>query len=108
VIIEGLCEVGRLKEAKRFWVDIVWPSKIHDDYVYAAILRGLCRSRKLDAACAFSYELVDSGIGPGIVNYNILVDAACKLGLRKEAYQIGGETRKNDLKPDAMNWEDFR
>nr|UPT49535.1 pentatricopeptide repeat protein AaPPR783 [Agave angustifolia] len=107
VMIEGLCEVGRLKEAKRFWDDIVWPSKIHDDYVYAAILRGLCHSGKLDAACGFLYESVDCGIGPGIVNYNVLVDAARKRRLKKEAYQIVGQMRKNGLKPDAVTWRIF-
>ncbi|ONK77568.1 uncharacterized protein A4U43_C02F7960 [Asparagus officinalis] len=103
-IIEGLCEVGQLEEAKGFWDDVIWPSKIHDDYVYAAILRGLCRLEKFEAACDFLYELVDCGICPGIVNYNILIDAACMVGLKKEAYQLLGEMRKNGLKPDAVTW----
>lgn len=40
-LLDVLCEVGQLDEVKRFCDDIIWLSKIHDDYVYAAILRGL-------------------------------------------------------------------
>ncbi|CAL9066300.1 pentatricopeptide repeat-containing protein At3g18020-like [Musa acuminata AAA Group] len=104
VVVEGLCSVGRLAEAKRIWDDIIWPSQIHDHYVYGAILRGLCCSGKLAQACDFLYELVDCGVDPGIVNYNIVIDCACRMGLKKEAYQIVGEMRKNGVRPDAVTW----
>lgn len=73
-------------------------------FVYAALIKGLCRSGKLNEACHFLYELVDSGVTPNIFNYNILIDSACKLGLRREAYQIIGEMRRNGLAPDAVIW----
>ncbi|KAG0490716.1 hypothetical protein HPP92_007579 [Vanilla planifolia] len=57
---------------------------MHNDHVYAAIMRGLCRS--------------------GLINYNILIDGSCKQGLKRKAYQIVGEMRKNGLKPDAVTW----
>ncbi|PKU64353.1 pentatricopeptide repeat-containing protein At3g18020 isoform X1 [Dendrobium catenatum] len=104
IIIEGLCEAGQFDQAKKFWDEIVWPSNIHDDYVYAAIMRGLCSLGKLDVACDFLYELVDCGVSPGIVNYNILIDSACKQGMKKQAYQIVGEMRKNGLKLDSVSW----
>ncbi|KAI3976998.1 hypothetical protein MKX01_008856 [Papaver californicum] len=93
IMIEGLCRLYRIDEAKRFWDDVVWPSKIHDDFVYAEILKGLCGSGKFNEACDFLYELVDCGVSPNIVNYNILIDKACKLGLRTQAYQILGVRR---------------
>ncbi|RVW52095.1 Pentatricopeptide repeat-containing protein [Vitis vinifera] len=91
-------------EAKRFWDDVIWPSKVHDNFVYAAILKGLCRSGKLNEACDFLYELVDCGVTLNVVNYNILIDHACKLGSKREAYTIVQEMKKNGLTPDAVTW----
>ncbi|CAA6669477.1 unnamed protein product [Spirodela intermedia] len=91
-------------EAKTFWEDVVWPSSIHDDFVYATVLRGLCNLGRLDEACDFLYELIDCGISPGIVNYNILIDGACKMSLKREAYQVVAEMRKNGLIPDSVTW----
>ncbi|XVF09475.1 hypothetical protein REPUB_Repub07fG0096500 [Reevesia pubescens] len=101
IVIDGLCQSGQIEEAKKFWDDVVWPSQIHDDFVYAAILKGLCHAGNFNQACHFLYELVDSGAAPNIVSYNIVID---KLGLKKEAYQIVGEMRKNGLEPDAVTW----
>ncbi|KAL3512180.1 hypothetical protein ACH5RR_024897 [Cinchona calisaya] len=104
IIIQGFCECERIEDAKRFWDDVVWPSKVHDNYVYSAILKGLCQSGKLDEACDFLYELVDCGVTLNHVNYNILIDCASKLRLKKEAYQIIGEMKKNGLAPDSVTW----
>ncbi|KAF7148810.1 hypothetical protein RHSIM_Rhsim03G0043000 [Rhododendron simsii] len=123
----GMLNVGRIREAldllykvmpekgvrpgliMQFFVDYLnYSEKVkqwsHDDFVYAAILKGLCRSGKFNEACNFLYELVDCGVSPNIVNYNILIDIACKSGLKAEAYQIVGEMRKNGLTPDAVTW----
>jgi pentatricopeptide repeat protein len=87
VVIKGLCSARLLEKAKEFWDStVVWPSGIHDDYVYSAIFRGLCKQRKLEQACDFLYELVDCGVAPSAVCYNILIDAACKQGPNKLAY----------------------
>ncbi|PKA64310.1 Pentatricopeptide repeat-containing protein [Apostasia shenzhenica] len=104
IIIEGLLRAGCIELAQKFWDEHIWPSNIHDDYVYAAILTGLCRLGKLDVACDFLYEMVDSEVYPGIVCYNILIDCASRNGLKKQAYQIVGEMRKNGLKPDSITW----
>ncbi|XP_068658103.1 pentatricopeptide repeat-containing protein At3g18020 [Aristolochia californica] len=104
-IIDGLSETYRFNEAKRFWEDVIWPSGIHDDFVYAAITRGLCNAGKLSEARDFLYELVDCGIHPKIVSYNILIDKACNMGLKREAYQILKEMKENaGLEPDAVTW----
>lgn len=88
IMIDGLCKCNRVEEAKVLWDDIIWPSGVHDNFVYSAIIKGLCSMLKFDEACDFLYELVDCGVRPNIVNYNILIEGACKLGLKKEAYQI--------------------
>ncbi|KAF3323905.1 pentatricopeptide repeat-containing protein [Carex littledalei] len=103
-IIKGLFESDRAEEAKRFWDDIIWPSEKHDEFVYAAMLRGFCRGEKFDQACDFLYKLVDNGVQPGVVNYNILIDYACKKGLKRKAYFILNQMRKNGLEPDAVTW----
>ncbi|CAN6226551.1 unnamed protein product [Urochloa humidicola] len=103
-VIKGLCDAGQLDKAKEFWDNVVWPSGIHDDYVYSAIFRGLCNQSKLEQACDFLYELVDCGVSPSIVCYNILIDAACKQGLKKLAYQLVKEMKRNGLALDAVTW----
>ena len=41
-LIEGLCKANRIEEALKFWDDVICPSNYHDNYVYAALLKGLC------------------------------------------------------------------
>ncbi|KMZ67219.1 putative Pentatricopeptide repeat-containing protein [Zostera marina] len=95
---------GGIFEAKKFWEEVVWPSKVHDDFVYSAIFRGLCNSGKVSEGCDFLYELVDCGVSPGIVNYNILLAGICRSELKKDAYQLMSEMRKNGISPDSVTW----
>ncbi|CAK9148040.1 unnamed protein product [Ilex paraguariensis] len=37
VIIDGLCESDQIPEAKRLWDEVIWTSKVHDNFVYAAM-----------------------------------------------------------------------
>ncbi|KAL8226396.1 hypothetical protein R6Q57_016228 [Mikania cordata] len=104
IMIDGLCQCDLVDEAKVLWDDVIWPSKVHDNFVYSAIVKGFCCSGKFNEACDFVYELVDCGVRLNVVNYNILIEGACKLGLKKDAYQIVGEMRKNGLAPDAVTW----
>ncbi|KAJ3706139.1 hypothetical protein LUZ61_009844 [Rhynchospora tenuis] len=101
---KGLFEADRIEEAKRFWDDVVWPSKKHDEFVYSAFLRGFCQAEKFDQACDFLYKLVDNRVNPGVVNYNILIDYACKKGLKRNAYFMLNQMRTNGLEPDAVTW----
>ncbi|KAJ1701737.1 hypothetical protein LUZ63_001516 [Rhynchospora breviuscula] len=103
-IIKGLFEADRIEKAKRFWDDVIWPSKRHDEFVYSAFLRGFCQAEKFDQACDFLYKLVDKGVNPGVVNYNILIDYACKKGLKRNAYFILNQMKTNGLEPDAVTW----
>lgn len=83
VVIDGLFQAKRVDDVKRFWDEIIWFFKVYDNFVYVFILKGLFRFDRLDEVCNFLYELVDCGIFFNIVNYNILIDSFCKLGLRK-------------------------
>ncbi|KAK4387818.1 Pentatricopeptide repeat-containing protein [Sesamum angolense] len=103
-VIEGLCESKCIDDAKKFWNNVVWPTGVHDNFVYAALLKGLCHLDKFNEACNLLYELADCGVTLNSVNYNIVLDYACKLGLKREAYQIVGEMRKNGVEPDAVTW----
>lgn len=99
IIIDGLCLTDQVDTAKRFWDDVIWPSGRHD-----AFLKGLCRFGSLSDACHFLYELADSGAVPNVVCYNIVIDECSRSGLRREAYQIIEEMRKNGQAPDAVTW----
>ncbi|XP_057803115.1 pentatricopeptide repeat-containing protein At3g18020 [Salvia miltiorrhiza] len=104
IIIEGLCELCWIDEAIKFWSKVVWPCGVHDNFVYAALLKGLCGAGRFSEACHLLYELADCGVAVNNVNYNIVIDCGCKLGLKKEAYQIVGEMRKNGMRPDPVTW----
>ena len=104
IIIDGLCKANWIEEALKFWDDVIWPSKYHDNYVYAALLKGLCCLCKFNEACHFLYELFDPRVSPNIFYYNILIDSPCKLGLMKKAYQVVGEMRRNGLAPEPVTW----
>jgi pentatricopeptide repeat protein len=90
--------------AKKFWDDVIWPSGRHDAFVYAAFLKGLCQSGYLSDACHFLYDLADSGAIPNVVCYNTVIAECSRSGLKREAYQILEEMRKNGQAPDAVTW----
>jgi hypothetical protein len=52
--------------------------------------------RNLTKHVDFINKLIDNGIRPGIVNYNILINYACKMGLK--------QMRRNGLKSNAVTW----
>ncbi|GAU17155.1 hypothetical protein TSUD_177850 [Trifolium subterraneum] len=54
---------------------VIWPSGIHDNFVYAAVLKGICGSGKFNEACHFL-----------------------------EAYQIVREMNRNGVIPDCVTW----
>ncbi|KAG5398394.1 hypothetical protein IGI04_020208 [Brassica rapa subsp. trilocularis] len=102
--VDAMCVFDQMAKAgvdtaKRFWDDVIWPSGRHD-----AFLKGLCRFGSLSDACHFLYELADSGAVPNVVCHNIVIDECSRSGLRREAYQIIEEMRKNGQAPDAVTW----
>ncbi|QHO52997.1 Pentatricopeptide repeat-containing protein [Arachis hypogaea] len=78
VVVDGLCESNQIDEAKNFWHNVIWPSGIHDNFVYAAILKGFCRTNNFNEACHFC--------------------------LKREAYHIVREIKRNKLTPDCVTW----
>ncbi|KAK6929867.1 Pentatricopeptide repeat [Dillenia turbinata] len=48
IITGGLFESGQIDEAKKFWENIIWPSNLHDNYVYAVIVKRVLPCRPLE------------------------------------------------------------
>ncbi|KAG9458748.1 hypothetical protein H6P81_003256 [Aristolochia fimbriata] len=109
IFLGALCFMNNPTELLNLLVSMLQngcrPDIVTLNTVICAITRGLCNAGKLSEARDFLYELVDCGIRPKIVSYNILIDKASSMGLKREAYQIMKEMKDNaGLEPDAVTW----
>lgn len=95
---DELCSSGKL------WDEVGGPSGVHDNYVYAALFKGICKFSDWNEAYHLLYNLVDCGVLPNVVCYNIVIVKAYRLGLKKEAYQILEEMKNNGVVHDSVMW----
>ncbi|XP_052113738.1 pentatricopeptide repeat-containing protein At3g18020-like [Arachis duranensis] len=131
-VINGFCKVGRIDEALTVLQDMLSGKFSAPNVVtFTTIISGLLDTARVDEAvellhkvmpengvrpsvatrtnnfneaCHFLYELVDSGVSPNIFSYNIVINCACNLGLKREAYHIVREMKRNKLTPDCVTW----
>ncbi|KAH0927018.1 hypothetical protein HID58_019274 [Brassica napus] len=94
---------------------------------YNAVMRGLFKLRKGDEAMRVFDQMAKAGVSTDNTTYAIIIDGLCATGqvdtakrfwddviwpsgrhdasgLRREAYQIIEEMRKNGQAPDAVTW----
>ncbi|KAJ0715718.1 putative tetratricopeptide-like helical domain superfamily [Helianthus annuus] len=51
-----------------------------DEWSYAEVISGFCKTGDLDGAMTFFHEMVDQGLKPNKVHLTTLIDGHCKKG----------------------------
>ncbi|RLM85365.1 pentatricopeptide repeat-containing protein [Panicum miliaceum] len=98
-VLKGLFGLGQVDTAMQVLEEMNANNVAADSVTHTVVIKGLCDAGQLEK----TKEFWDNVIWPSVC-YNILIDAACKQGLKKLAYQLVKEMKINGLAPDAVTW----
>lgn len=87
-MLNGLCKLGRFREAVGIWQKMVQNGCQPDKFSYATLIHGLCEQGSIEGAYRIYVAMVESGVEADLVTHNSLLDGFCKLGRLDDARKI--------------------
>ncbi|KAL1546850.1 pentatricopeptide repeat-containing protein, mitochondrial-like protein [Salvia divinorum] len=112
-LLDTLCKYGYVKVA----VEVFNKEKYRveaDEKLYTVLIYGWCKVGRIDMAERFLGEMLDRGIEPNVVTYNVLLNGICRRAslhpegrferVIREAESVLGEMRGKGLEPDVTSY----
>lgn len=112
-LLDTLCKYGYVRQA----VEVFNKRRngfVVDVKIYTALMCGWCKIGRVETAKKFLNEMVERGIEPNVVTYNVLLNGVCrKASLHPEerfektirnAEKMFDEMRERGIKPDATSF----
>lgn len=112
-LLDTLCKYGYVKVA----VEVFNKEKYRvdaDAKLYTVLIYGWCKVGKIDMAKRFLGEMMQRGIEPNVVTYNVLLNGICRRAslhpegrferVIREAETLLGEMRERGLEPDVTSY----
>ncbi|XP_073099929.1 pentatricopeptide repeat-containing protein At1g79540 [Elaeis guineensis] len=116
-LINGLCKAGRLEEAHILFYKMEMgrnPSlflrlsqgahQVRDSNSLHRLVEELCQSGLVLKAYKLLRDIIDSGVVPDVITYNILINGLCKVGNTDGALKLFKEIYFKGLSPDAVTY----
>ncbi|KAL9678994.1 hypothetical protein QQ045_016846 [Rhodiola kirilowii] len=104
IILNGWCVLGSLKEAKRFWNDIIMSRCRPDKFTYGIFINSLSKAGKLSSAVKLFRAMWEKGCDPDVAICNCIIDALCFKKRIPEALEIFKEMNERDCLPDVVTY----
>ncbi|KAH7665603.1 Tetratricopeptide-like helical domain-containing protein [Dioscorea alata] len=104
IILNGRCVLGSLREAKRFWNDIISSRCKPDLFTYGIFINSLSKAGKLGTAVKLFTAMWKKGCQPDVTICNCIIDALCFKKRIPEALEIFGETNERGCLPDVATY----
>ncbi|CAA6669511.1 unnamed protein product [Spirodela intermedia] len=104
IILNGWCVLGSLREAKRFWNDIVTSDCKPDLYTYGIFINSLAKAGKLGTAVKLFTAMWARGCSPDVAICNCIIDALCFKKRIPEALEVFREMDGRGCLPDAATY----
>ncbi|KAL5715428.1 hypothetical protein ACHQM5_017248 [Ranunculus cassubicifolius] len=99
IILNGWCVLGSLREAKRFWKDILSSKCRPDRFTYGIFINCLCKNGKVGTAKKLFRTMWKRGCTPDVAICNCVIDALCFKKRVPEALEIFEEMKKEEKCP---------
>lgn len=112
-LLDTLCKYGYVKVA----VEVFNKEKYRveaDAKLYTVLIYGWCKVGKIDMGKRFLGEMLERGIGPNVVTYNVLLNGICRRAslhpegrferVIREAEHVVEEMRGQGLEPDVTSY----
>lgn len=104
IILNGWCVLGSLRDAKRFWKDILASNCKPDKFTYGIFINSLSKSGKISTAKKLLLTMWEKGCVPDAAICNCVMDGLCFKKRVPEALQIFGEMSLKGCTPNASTY----
>ncbi|RWR86424.1 putative pentatricopeptide repeat-containing protein [Cinnamomum micranthum f. kanehirae] len=104
IILNGWCVLGNLREAKRFWNDIITSRCKPDLYTYGTFINSLTKAGKLSRAVDLFSAMWKKGCAPDVAICNCIIDALCFKKRIPDALTIFSEMNERGCLPDVATY----
>ncbi|XP_074357525.1 putative pentatricopeptide repeat-containing protein At3g15200 isoform X2 [Apium graveolens] len=104
IVLNGWCVLGSLREAKRFWNDIVTSKCKPDKFTYGIFINSLSKAGKLSTAVKLFRAMWEKGCDPDVAICNCIIDGLCFKKRIPEAIEIFKEMNDRDCFPDVATY----
>ncbi|KAF9611554.1 hypothetical protein IFM89_033558 [Coptis chinensis] len=94
IILNGWCVRGNLREAKRFWKDILDSACKPDMFTYGIFINSLTKSGKVSTATKLFRSMSENGCAPDVVICNCVIDSLCFKKRIPQALEIFKEMKE--------------
>ncbi|KAJ4702714.1 Pentatricopeptide repeat-containing protein [Melia azedarach] len=109
VLIHGLCEDGKLREAMMVWTQMLSRGCKPDVVAYSSMILGLCNAGSLEEAFKLFNEMLwqEPEAQPDVFTYNILFNALCKQNNISHAIDLLNSMMDRGCDPDLVTCNIF-
>ncbi|KAI6687273.1 hypothetical protein NL676_024101 [Syzygium grande] len=104
IILSGWCVLGDVREAKRFWKDIIASKCTPDRFTYAIFIKALTKKGKLGSAMRLFQGMWQKGLGPDVVICNCVIDALCFKKRIPQALEVFHEMKERGCLPNTATY----
>ncbi|KAK1439611.1 hypothetical protein QVD17_05431 [Tagetes erecta] len=104
IILNGWCVLGSLREAKRFWNDIITSKYKPDKFTYGIFINSLTKAGKISTAVKLFRAMWAKGCTPDVAICNCIIDGLCFKKRIPEALEIFKEMNDKDCCPNVVTY----
>ncbi|RAL46698.1 hypothetical protein DM860_004977 [Cuscuta australis] len=102
MVIDGLCKMGRVDEARRLLQDMMIRRGVKpNEHTYNTLLNGYVKHSDLGAVNDILNEMKKEGIQMNTTSYTVLIEGYSKLRRFEEAGELFGDMEKRNIEADA-------
>lgn len=104
IILNGWCVLGSLRDAKRFWKDIITSTCKPDMFTYGIFINSLTKAGKLNTAVKLFWGMWEKGCTPDVTICNCIIDALCFKKRIPEALETFREVNRRGCQPNVATY----
>ncbi|KAL3326225.1 hypothetical protein AABB24_037090, partial [Solanum stoloniferum] len=112
-LLDTLCKYGYAKVATEVFNKEKWRLELNCK-VYTILIYGWCKVKNIEMARRFLGEMLDKGIDPNVVSYNVLLNGICRRAslhpdgrfdkVIREAEKVFEEMTERGVEPDVTSY----
>ncbi|CAK7327753.1 unnamed protein product [Dovyalis caffra] len=104
IVLNGWCVLGNVREAKRFWKDIIASPCKPDVFTYGTFIKALTNKGKLGTAMKLYESMWETECKPDVVICNCVIDALCFKKRVPEALAVFEEMKERGCLPNVATY----
>ncbi|XP_050218543.1 putative pentatricopeptide repeat-containing protein At3g15200 [Mercurialis annua] len=104
IVLNGWCVLDNVREAKRFWKDIIESKCKPDLFTYGTFIKALTKKGKLGTAMKLYRAMWEKQCKPDVVICNCIIDALCFKKRIPEALEVFREMSERGCIPNVATY----